>query len=945
MRSLRQIESVWGQLTQGHLDRPLQALRKHRWSCHGITLGEQAQTGQQAPRDSAPRPQAGRRPPASSTIQPSVQGSSSGPRTRGNIPSLVNLPTKDSIRTEFYPKRKLSPEVVELDEYNARRRRQRTEYPTELSDRPPYYPFKTRLDFDFAELVFKSSLQKEQITQLLSLVQRCVNQEDTLTYQDFAGLQASWEEAKHLVSPFELSAISVDFGDETIIHDFWHRSIWKWAVECLEHPALAPHFVWDAEKLFKFNGERWERFVNEPWTGDRWSEIQDTLPDNGVPLCFIIYADKTELSSFGTAKAYPIYVRLANLPSHIRNGNGLGGAILVGWLPIIGDEHPAAGKPEWVEYKRAVYHECFVKFLECIRDPSFVGKAFTCGDGVRRTLYPCVFILSGDYEEQVVMASVRGLGTPHPCPVCLVHEDDLNKFSRDWEYRDAVKTGALVTIALDESKTDEEIQSARDDLKEMDFRVIENTFSGVANSSPYEALSFDRLHNYPGGLAKTRIVSRILSKLGASKAVPAVELRKKINARAREFPRWRGLSHFDNISKKKSYQDSNKWEDMARVFFYILQDVFTAEDEEGCQLLACLHVFLNLNTLSSFENHSETTIKLIETELEQFMTEIQKLCDIIGEEWLFPKMHLHMHMTRDILAKGVTRNYTTKTFETLHRALKEFYLWMTNFRDVDEQILNADQRSQVLKYIKGLIEFYNEIAELNETSEAEGTLNRKGEGGLKHAYGNVTLKAPQGSRSQALVRFKFDPENTLDIYARLFTGFNFESAIRSFWTSHAEEDLATLTTESKIRAFRSIETFFTSEETWDIESNILRCSPSFYRRPRYDAIMFNDGGSIVVARLLSLFVVYPNDEPGSDVPLALIIPYDTSVPASLKQKDRKIGLYRVRQVLQPQPEFIFARQIIRGTVLIPADENKQDFFIFDVLDSDMFLRVRTMLGY
>ncbi|KAF6759534.1 hypothetical protein DFP72DRAFT_1100990 [Ephemerocybe angulata] len=864
--------------------RPLQALRKHRWSCHGITLGEQAQTGQ---------------------------------------------------NSEFYPKRKLSPEVVELDEYNTRRRRQRTEYPTELSDRPPYYPFKTRLDFDFAELVFKSSLQKEQITQLLSLVQRCVNQEDTLTYQDFSGLQASWEEAKHLVSPFELSAISVDFGDETIVHDFWHRSIWKWAVECLEHPALAPHFVWDAEKLFKFNGERWERFVNEPWTGDRWSEIQDTLPDNGVPLCFIIYADKTELSSFGTAKAYPIYVRLANLPSHIRNGNGLGGAILVGWLPIIGDEHPAAGKPEWVEYKRAVYHECFVKFLECIRDPSFIGKAFTCGDGVRRTLYPCVFILSGDYEEQVVMASVRGLGTPHPCPVCLVHEDDLNKFSRDWEYRDAVKTGALVAIALDESKTDEEIQSARDDLKAMDFRVIENTFSGIANSSPYEALSFDRLHNYPGGLAKTRIVSRILGKLGASKAVPAIELRKKINARAREFPRWRGLSHFDNISKKKSYQDSNKWEDMARVFFYILQDVFTADDEEGYQLLACLRVFLNLNTLSSFENHSETTISLIETELERFMMEIQKLCDIIGEDWLFPKMHLHMHMTRDILAKGVTRNYTTKTFETLHRALKEFYL--------------DDKFPRFLKYIKGLIEFYNEMSELNEASEAESSPSGKAEGGPKHAYGNVTLKAPQGSKSQALVRFKFDPENSLDTYAQLFAGFNFEAAIRSFWTSlHCTIrgfKLTNLLLVYQIRAFRSIEIFFTSEETWDIESNILRCSPSFYRRPRYDAIMLNDGGSIVIARLLSLFVVYPNDDPASEVPLALIIPYDTSVPASLKRQDRKLGLYRVRQGLQPKPEFIFARQIIRGTVLVPADENGQDFFIFDVLDSDMFLRVRTMSGY
>jgi len=65
-------------------------------------------------------------------------------------------------------------------------------------------------------------------------------------------------------------------------------------------------------------------------------KIQSSLPPNGKLLAFIIYADKTKLSSFGTAMGYPVIARIGNLPVDIRNGKGLGGGELVGWLPIVG---------------------------------------------------------------------------------------------------------------------------------------------------------------------------------------------------------------------------------------------------------------------------------------------------------------------------------------------------------------------------------------------------------------------------------------------------------------------------------------------------------------------------------------------------------------------------------------------------------------------------------
>ena len=52
-------------------------------------------------------------------------------------------------------------------------------------------------------------------------------------------------------------------------------------------------------------------------------------------VCLELYADKTRLSSFGTEKGYPVMARIVNLPVGIRNSNGLGGARVVGWLPVV----------------------------------------------------------------------------------------------------------------------------------------------------------------------------------------------------------------------------------------------------------------------------------------------------------------------------------------------------------------------------------------------------------------------------------------------------------------------------------------------------------------------------------------------------------------------------------------------------------------------------------
>ncbi|TFK16686.1 hypothetical protein FA15DRAFT_606592, partial [Coprinopsis marcescibilis] len=103
---------------------------------------------------------------------------------------------------------------------------------------------------------------------------------------------------------------------------------------------------------------------------------------NVKPLCFIIYADKTELSN--------------------TNDGCLGGGRLVGWLPILEESEAYRGKSSFVDFKRKIWHESMKVIFKSISTPSHFGHALKCGDGEIRRLFPNVIIVSSDYEEQCV---------------------------------------------------------------------------------------------------------------------------------------------------------------------------------------------------------------------------------------------------------------------------------------------------------------------------------------------------------------------------------------------------------------------------------------------------------------------------------------------------------------------------------------------------------------
>jgi hypothetical protein len=66
----------------------------------------------------------------------------------------------------------------------------------------------------------------------------------------------------------------------------------------------------------------------------------------------------------------------------------------------IDEEASEQGKPGYINFKRIVWHEAFIKLFINLDKYSKTGYSYMCYDKKLRWLFPVILILSADYEEQ-----------------------------------------------------------------------------------------------------------------------------------------------------------------------------------------------------------------------------------------------------------------------------------------------------------------------------------------------------------------------------------------------------------------------------------------------------------------------------------------------------------------------------------------------------------------
>ncbi|KAG1771613.1 hypothetical protein EV702DRAFT_1181456 [Suillus placidus] len=824
----------------------------------------------------------------------------------------------DDIRCEYHPSSKVPPEVHMFDDFKRRPMPLASSSP----NKHPWAPFKSRLEFELAELALEACLNNEQTDRLIKLCNRCTSRQETFTFQTHKDIRDRWDTASHRITVFTKDVISVPYDGTTREFDLHYRNLWEWATDLLRDPRLFLHMVFDPQRFSKFDGETFVNFVDEPYTAEAFWNAQSQLPEGGKPLAFILYADKTKLSSFGTAKGYPVVARLANLPTDIRNGQGIGGGYVVGWLLIVKEEKEHAGKPSWVNFKNAIWHEAFLKILSPLASKSSMGQWFECLDSVQCWFFTLILILSADYEEQCVMSLTRGIKSLWPCPVCLVPHDDLLDTLKTYPRRTSDQSQNVVKSARDKETAEER----EDMLKQYGLRDVMNTFWIVMIICVHYALSWDRLH-FNGGLYRDHLwaeLQKIIVSLGRASVA-------KIDNNYEAFPRWRNLKHLTQVMNI-SFTDGSVYEDISKMVIYAAHDIVT-EDKcpLGYLLLRCIRLFLKVDMYSALEVHTTDTIRAGQHAVQAFSSYLQqyinKMADESDKNWNFPKLHMSVHIFDNIEAKGATRSYNTKPNEKMHGSLKDSYLMCTNFRDVAPQILRINHWQVVAESIRRNISDFNEY----QLRDVEDTLDEDNSVVDDLVVSNDSPHVKLGSR-QALQTFESVESTHKDDGA--FT--NFRIKLNEFLTNFLLAiqlplpggKWVKLKASDKITECRFLKVNYESLVDWRQCTDYLRCNPKFFGAPRFNCVFIQMTDKIILGRLLFVFECTVGD---TVLSLALIHPFDAPTGGRTR-KDKHLNIFRA--------EFFSVRSIICGAFVVP--NGNHDYLVIDTVATDMFLCVKAL---
>ncbi|KAJ7471600.1 hypothetical protein B0H11DRAFT_2158977 [Mycena galericulata] len=838
--------------------------------------------------------------PTRASMDPNQRACTHSPGTRG--------PKLDDIRRQYHPHSCLPSEQMSLDEYLLRESSRRRGPPTEEE---PWLPFRTRLDFEVSEFAQENMLNRKATDKLISLIRRCAANPTDFTVQNHADMNKQWDLASKRCTEFQKYDVAVKYKGVDRIFEMHARPLWDWTLDLIRDPHLAPFFSWDAERTYRYNGRSFVRFYTEPWTADTYWETQ---------LCpYIIYADKAKLSSFGTQKAYPIVARLANIAVGIRNSNEWGGGQIVGSLPVVSDDTAESGKQGYANFKTAVWHAAFYKLLESIVMHSKTGIWTHCGDGKDRWLFPMVLILAADYEEAAVMALIRGLRGLIPCPICFVKSDEQSDVTIIPEARSSKHSQEVVR----EGRT-LNAESREDLLKGFGLRNVENVFWNVAHSDPHRAISFDRLHSHHSGLWGDHLFAQL--KLHVE------------NLSGRQFnrlPRWRNLNHFQAVTNI-SFNDGSKHEDISKMILFAVHNILT--DPLGKLLLACIRSYLVLDRYLGLELHTTETIAAGRQVLQKFgqlikqYSEASMGTDFEDKNWNFPKMHLHIHVFDDIERKGITKNFGTKIDEAMHGPARAAYLRQTNFKDVTPQILRSLHRRMVGRYMRDQMDELDEL----DGDDDEEQQPEKDESDLE-VLGNVVV----GARRKPISFLTLESEKQKDA-AFLNFRIRFAEFLSGYLHAYGHKlpggKRVKFIPQEEITPYEYLKVFFKSIDNWMDETDYLRCSPSFHNRERYDGALVKTTAGNVFVRLIYVFTCTVEDKV---YPFALVQALDVGT-GQQSAKDKALGFYRIREKERRKAEFISVHSIIRGALLAPDFDKPGDYLVADVVDGDMFFRLKAM---
>ncbi|KAJ7800250.1 hypothetical protein B0H14DRAFT_2529625 [Mycena olivaceomarginata] len=201
----------------------------------------------------------------------------------------------------------------------------------------PWAPFRTRADFEYAESVVLSNMERKWVNvQLAGIGGEWSNSPSNITFHNYDHTEKTLSAARTYGVQFQTGEVEAEFEGVPYKFEFQYRDPWKWIVDLLSDPTLADKIHWYPVQKFLVKDGIEVRLFDEPYTGNKSWKIQEILPHvPGLPHCFIpiaLWLDKGMVTK--PVRKHPIVLRALFLDGKIRNASGNGGGVLIGYMVI-----------------------------------------------------------------------------------------------------------------------------------------------------------------------------------------------------------------------------------------------------------------------------------------------------------------------------------------------------------------------------------------------------------------------------------------------------------------------------------------------------------------------------------------------------------------------------------------------------------------------------------
>ena len=339
--------------------------------------------------------------------------------------------------------------------------------------------------------------------------------------------------------------------------------------------------------------------------------------------------------------------------------------------------------------RRQLFHECMSIVLEPLRQSNNSPKLYAAVDpeGYNRK---CAAILAGWIADMEEVWSILGLSSS-ACPKCLAShqtfDDPCEQDTRtsEWILDALASVRNRVTDAAD---TWQFVTRA----KEVGLFGIEKLCWEGLGIDICRVICFDILHTIHKGFFD-HVFNWIQMTVGENDLDNTLMTQPHFTGK-RNFSR--GISHLSQLSGREHH-------DLQR---HILPAI-AGHPNSVPRVLKAVRAFLDFAYKVQFPQHSDTSLKLLEKDLQVFYQNY-KVFISNGARGLdhmkIPKLHYFQHASLNIKYLGALDGLSTETLETLHRLVKAAYP-LTNRKQFKHQIIHILQRTESVRLFSSYLHY------------------------------------------------------------------------------------------------------------------------------------------------------------------------------------------------------------------------------------------------